>query len=86
MLMSVIQPMVETIKNVLRFLIECQQSDFKDLTPVAVLLKVSCFLCGAGRHDTHCNDIRNNDSKLDDAQHNNTQQKDIDQHNYTKHA
>jgi hypothetical protein len=85
MLMSVIQPMVETIKNVLRFLIECQQSDFKDLTPVAVLLKVS-GLCGAGRHGTHCNDIRNNDTKIGDAQHNNTQPKDTEQHNYTKHA
>ena len=41
MLMSVIQPMVETIRNVLRFLIVCQQSEFKDVSPVATLLKVS---------------------------------------------
>ena len=39
MLMSVIQPIVETIKNVVRYLIQSQQTDFKDSSPVTALLK-----------------------------------------------
>jgi hypothetical protein len=44
MLMSVVQPMIETIRKVLELLISSQLTDFKDVTPVAVLLKVAFVL------------------------------------------
>jgi hypothetical protein len=44
MLMATIKPMVHTIKNVLETIIKTQRSEFKDLSPATVLLKVIFFV------------------------------------------